>query len=94
MISTRRIVAVVGLAAGVTALAAPMAGAAGGGPLGTEKLSVTNTLDSLAVGDMPAEDRAQVPLPSQQLNRLNDLDQLQQVTDLVSPLFGAVPALG
>ncbi|MEU6292892.1 hypothetical protein ACF07W_18290 [Streptomyces sp. NPDC015140] len=94
MISTRRIVAVVGLAAGVTALAAPMASAAGGGPLGTEKLSVTNTLDSLAVGDMPAEDRAQVPLPSQQLNRLNDLDQLQQVTDLVSPLFGAVPALG
>ncbi|MEV5017835.1 hypothetical protein ACGF3J_22515 [Streptomyces sp. NPDC048171] len=94
MISTRRIVAVVGLAAGVTALAAPMASAAGGSPLGTEKLSVTNTLDSLAVGDMPAEDRAQVPLPSQQLNRLNDLDQLQQVTDLVSPLFGAVPALG
>ncbi|MFB7656895.1 MULTISPECIES: hypothetical protein [unclassified Streptomyces] len=93
MISTRRMVAVVGLAAGVTALAAPMASAAGG-PLGTDKLSVTNTLDSLAVNDMPAEDRAQVPLPSQQLNRLNDLDQLQQVTDLVSPLFGAVPALG
>ncbi|WP_399893812.1 hypothetical protein ACGH7X_36140 [Streptomyces sp. BBFR51] len=94
MISTRRIVAVVGLAAGVTGLAAPMASASGGGPLGTEKLSVTNTLDSLAVSDMPAEDRAQLPLPSQQLNRLNDLDQLQQVTGLVSPLFGAVPALG
>ncbi|KOU09634.1 MULTISPECIES: hypothetical protein [Streptomyces] len=93
MITTRRIVAVVGLAAGVTGLAAPMASAAGG-PLGAEKLSVTNTLDSLAVGDMPAEDRARMPLPSQQLNRLHDLEQLQQVTGLVSPLFGAVPALG
>ncbi|WP_031049819.1 hypothetical protein [Streptomyces sp. NRRL F-5650] len=93
MISTRRIVAVVGLAAGVTGLAAPMASAAGGPPA-AEKLSVTDTLDSLAVGDMPAEDRARMPLPSQQLNRLHDLEQLQQVTGLVSPLFGAVPALG
>ncbi|MFC8311799.1 hypothetical protein ACFUMJ_29600 [Streptomyces olivaceus] len=94
MISTRRIVAAVGLAAGVTALAAPMASAAGASPLGAENLSVTDTLDSLAVGDMPAEDRAQMPLPSQQLNRLQDLNQLQQVTGLVSPVFGAVPALG
>ncbi|MGV9279469.1 hypothetical protein [Streptomyces sp. NPDC003730] len=94
MISTRRIVAVVGLAAGVTGLAVPMASAAGGGPLGTEKLSVTNTLDSLAVGDMPADDRARMPLPSQQLHRLSDLQQLHQVTDLAAPLFGAVPALG
>ncbi|MFB6549525.1 MULTISPECIES: hypothetical protein [unclassified Streptomyces] len=94
MISTRRIVAAVGLAAGVTGLAAPMASAAEGGALGMDKLSVTQTLDSLAVGDMPAEDRAQMPRPSQQLNRLNDLEQLQQVTGLVSPLFGAVPALG
>ncbi|MEU1050818.1 hypothetical protein ABZ400_37605 [Streptomyces sp. NPDC005897] len=94
MISTRRIVAVVGLAAGVTGLAAPMASAADRGALGTEKLSVTSTLDSLAVNDMPAEDRARMPLPSQQLNRLQDLQQLQQVTGLVSPLFGVVPALG
>ncbi|MFG2679817.1 hypothetical protein [Streptomyces sp. NPDC048392] len=94
MISTRRIVAVVGLAAGVTGLAAPMASAADGSALGSQKLSVTNTLDSLAASDMPAEDRARMPLPSQQLNRLNDLEQLQQVTGLVSPLFGAVPALG
>ncbi|MBQ0963804.1 hypothetical protein KBY91_28080 [Streptomyces sp. RK23] len=94
MISTRRIVAAVGLAAGVTGLAAPMASAAETGALGTEKLSVMNTLDSLAVGDMPAEDRGRMPLPSQQLNRLHDLEQLQQVTGLVSPVFGAVPALG
>ncbi|GAA5207050.1 hypothetical protein [Streptomyces thinghirensis] len=94
MISTRRIVAAVGLAAGVTGLAAPTASAAETGALGMERLSVTQTLDSLAVSDMPAEDRAQMPRPSQQLNRLQDLQQLQQVTGLVSPLFGAVPALG
>ncbi|MGW8063804.1 hypothetical protein ACVV2G_16380 [Streptomyces ziwulingensis] len=94
MISTRRIAAVVGLAAGVTGLAAPMAGAADGGAPGTGKLSVTKTLDSLAVSDMPAEDRARLPRPSQQLNRLDDLNQLRQFTGLVSPVFGAVPALG
>ncbi len=94
MISTRRIVAVVGLAAGVTGLAAPMACAAEAGALGAQKLSVTDTVDSLAVGDLPADARAQLPRPSQQLNRLGDLNQLQQVTGLVSPLFGAVPALG
>lgn len=94
MISTRRIVAAVGLAAGATGLAAPTASAAETGALGMERLSVTQTLDSLAVSDMPAEDRAQMPRPSQQLNRLQDLQQLQQVTGLVSPLFGAVPALG
>jgi hypothetical protein len=94
MISTRRIVAAVGLAAGVTGLAAPMASAADAGAPGSGKLSVMETLDSLAVGDMPAEDRAQLPRPSQQLNRLNDLNQLHQVTGLVSPVFGAVPALG
>ncbi|WP_395574821.1 hypothetical protein [Streptomyces sp. BK79] len=94
MISTRRIVAAVGLAAGVTGLAAPTASAADAGAPGSDKLSVLRTLDSLAVDDMPAEDRAQLPRPSQQLSRLNDLNQLQQVTGLVSPLFGAVPALG
>ncbi len=55
---------------------------------------MTQTLDELAVGDMPAEDRAQMPTPSQQLSRLSDLNQLQQVTGLVSPVFGAVPAIG
>ncbi|ANB10071.1 hypothetical protein SAM40697_6118 [Streptomyces ambofaciens] len=94
MISTRRIVAAVGLAAGVTGLAAPMASAADGGAPAADKLSVLKTLDTLAVGDMPAEDRAQLPRPSQQLHRLQDLQQLQQVTGLVSPVFGVVPALG
>ncbi|AQS66060.1 hypothetical protein [Streptomyces pactum] len=94
MISTRRIVVAVALAAGVTGLAAPMASAAEGGALGMDKLSATRTLDSLAVGDVPAEDPALMPSPSQRLNRPHDLNQLQQVTGLVSPLFGAVPALG
>ncbi|MET9256290.1 hypothetical protein [Streptomyces sp. NPDC003717] len=94
MISTRRIVAAVGLAAGVTALAAPLANAADVSAPESGKLSPMRTLDSLALGDLPAEQVRELPRPSQQLNRLNDLNQLRQVTGLVSPLFGAVPALG
>ncbi|PWI14696.1 hypothetical protein DI272_11390 [Streptomyces sp. Act143] len=94
MISTRRIVAVVGLAAGVTGLAAPMASAA---PLDdTAKLSPMATLDSLSVSDIPAERQAEIPRPSEQLaqmNRLNDLNQLSQVTDLVAPVTGLLPAV-
>ncbi|PZT71215.1 hypothetical protein DN402_03400 [Streptomyces sp. SW4] len=90
MISTRRIVAAVGLAAGLTGLAAPVAGAADAEAGG---LSPMRTLDSLAAADIPAEHRDEVLRPSAQLNRLNDVNQLHQVTGLVSPLFGLVPAV-
>lgn len=92
MISTRRIVAAVGLAAGVTGLAAPMAQAADAGA--KSPLSPMAALDSLTVSDIPAEHKDEIPRPSSQLaglNRLNDLDQLNQVVGLVSPLFGFVP---
>ncbi|MCW5249731.1 hypothetical protein [Streptomyces sp. SHP 1-2] len=91
MISTRRIAVAVGLAAGVTGLVAPTANAAGGAAGGG--LSPMRALDSLAMGDLPAEGRAQLPRPSAQLNRLNDVNQLRQVTGLVSPVFGVVPAV-
>ncbi|WP_329342561.1 hypothetical protein OG866_40435 [Streptomyces sp. NBC_00663] len=95
MISTRRIVAVVGLAAGVTGLAAPMASAA---PADADaaQLSPIATLDSLALSDIPAERKAEIPRPSQQLdqlNRLNDLNQLTQVTDLAAPVTGLLPGI-
>ncbi|MFB8774843.1 hypothetical protein [Streptomyces broussonetiae] len=96
MISTRRIVAAVGLAAGVAGLAAPMAGAAEAGAKGTGKLSPLAVVDSLQVKDMPTRYRDALPLPSQQvnqLNRLKELNQLGQVTGLVSPVFGLVPAV-
>lgn len=57
-------------------------------------LSPMTTLDSLAVSDIPAEHKAEIPRPSSQvagLNRLNDLDQLNQVVGLVSPVFGLLP---
>ncbi|MFF4362800.1 hypothetical protein [Streptomyces sp. NPDC001604] len=84
MISTRRIVAAVGLAAGITALAAPLA-CASDATIQNKDASELNpiaTLDSLAQSGIPAERRAEVPRPSQQLrnlNRLNNLEQLDRV---------------
>ncbi|MER5532670.1 hypothetical protein [Streptomyces mirabilis] len=94
MISTRRMVAAVGLAVGVTGLAAPMASAAEAPDAG--KLNPITQLDALAVSDIPAEHRADIPRISEQLgglNRLNDLNQLHQVTDLVAPVTGLLPGL-
>ncbi|MFD9461122.1 hypothetical protein, partial [Streptomyces sp. NPDC060027] len=91
MISTRRIVAAVGLAVGVTGLAAPMAAAAGSAVQDTGKLNPISTLDSLAMSEIPAVHQAELPRPSAQLaglNRLNDLNQLHQVTDLAAPATG------
>ncbi|MEU2541368.1 hypothetical protein [Streptomyces iakyrus] len=76
MISTRRVVAAVGLAAGVTGLAAPMANAADAeakSPLGPMA-----TLDSLTVSDIPAEHKDEIPWPS------------SQPAGVVSPVFGFV----
>lgn len=56
-------------------------------------LSPMATLDSLTVSDIPAAHKDEIPRPSSRLaglNRLNDLDQLNQVVGLVSPLFGFV----
>ncbi|MEV6015439.1 hypothetical protein ACFYXJ_02965 [Streptomyces sp. NPDC002667] len=96
MISTRRIVAAVGLAVGVTGLAAPMATAAGSGAHDAGQLNPITTLDSLATSDLPAAAQAQLPRPSAQLaglNRLNDLNQLHQVTDLAAPVTGLLPGI-
>ncbi|MFC9635397.1 hypothetical protein ACFTY8_40690 [Streptomyces mirabilis] len=94
MISTRRMVAAVGLAVGVTGLAAPMASAAEASDAG--KLNPISQLDALAVSDIPAEHQADIPRISEQLgglNRLNDLNQLHQVTDLVAPVTGLLPGI-
>ncbi|MET8445941.1 hypothetical protein [Streptomyces sp. NPDC005209] len=100
MISTRRIVAAVGLAAGVTGLAAPLASAAPAAASDTGKISPMAVLDSLAASEIPAEHRDELPSVSQQLsglNRVNDLNrlnELHQVTDLVAPVTGLLPAVG
>ncbi|MFI0960238.1 hypothetical protein ACH4S8_02290 [Streptomyces sp. NPDC021080] len=97
MISTRRIVAAVGLAVGVTGLVAPMASAAGSEAQDAGKLNPVTVLDSLATGDIPAAHQGELPPPSDQLeglNRLNDLNQLHQVTDLAAPVAGLMPGIG
>lgn len=99
MISTRRIVAAVGLAAGVTGLAAPLASAAPAGLPDTGQLSPMSALDSVAATGLPAEQQAQLPKVSEQLgslnrlNELNQLNQLTQVTDLAAPVTGLLPAV-
>ncbi|MFJ1967834.1 hypothetical protein ACIO93_04100 [Streptomyces sp. NPDC087903] len=93
MISTRRIVAAVGLAVGVTGLAAPLANAAAAAPA-TGQLNPIATLDSLAASGIPAEHQAVKPRVSQQPAQLNDVDDLRefghldQLTDLVAPVSG------
>ncbi|MDH6213909.1 hypothetical protein [Streptomyces pseudovenezuelae] len=96
MISTRRIVAAVGLAVGITGLAAPMAGAAEAAAPDAGKINPIATLDSLTVSDIPEQHKSAIPRPSgqlQQLNKLNDLNQLHQVTDLAAPVTGLLEGM-
>ncbi|MFD9323693.1 hypothetical protein ACIRPU_40035 [Streptomyces sp. NPDC102259] len=98
MISTRRIAALAALAAGVTGLAAPMASAADAPATG--QLNPMTVLDSLATSQIPAEHRADLPPVSRQLGELNKvselekLNELHQITDLVAPVTGLLPAIG
>ncbi|MGW3495383.1 hypothetical protein [Streptomyces sp. NPDC001020] len=82
MISTRRIVAAVGLAVGVTGLAAPLAAAA---PAGAHDAGNPVTLlDSLARTGIPAEHQNEIPRPS---------DQLNHAAGLVAPVTGRIPVV-
>ncbi|MDR3081833.1 MAG: hypothetical protein LBV60_13070 [Streptomyces sp.] len=82
MISTRRIVAAVGLAMSVTGLAAPLATAA---PAGAHDVGNPVTLlDSLSRTGIPAEHQNKMPRPSAQLNH---------AADLVAPVTGRIPVV-
>ncbi|MFD8717300.1 MULTISPECIES: hypothetical protein [Streptomyces] len=96
MISTRRIVAAVGLAVGVTGLAAPLANAAGASPQHTGKLTALGVLDSLSRSDIPAQYKDEIPKVSEQVQGLNGvhrLSELHQITDLAAPVMGLVPGI-
>ncbi|MFE5142812.1 hypothetical protein ACFRDV_35035 [Streptomyces fagopyri] len=96
MISTRRMVAAVGLAVGVTGLAAPMASAAAPEAPDAGRLNPITQLDSLATSGLPAEHREDIPRISNQLaglNHLNDLGQLHQLTDMAAPVTGLLPGI-
>ncbi len=95
MISTRRIVAAVGLAVGVTGLAAPLASAATTETSDAGKVNPVTLLDSVAHSGLPAEHRDEIPPLSRQLSGLNhvhDLNQLHQATDLAAPVTGLAQA--
>ncbi|MFJ9561182.1 hypothetical protein ACIRQQ_14245 [Streptomyces fuscichromogenes] len=96
MISTRRIVAAVGLAVGVTGLAAPLATAADASAQHPGKLTALGMLDSLARSDIPAQYKHEIPKVSEQVQGLNGvqkLGELHQVTDLAAPVTGLLPAI-
>ena len=60
------------------------------------KVSPVALLDSLAVSEIPAEHRSEVPKVANQLqglNHLNDLQQLHQVTDMAAPVTGLLPSI-
>jgi len=89
-------VAAVGLAVGVAGFAAPMANAAVSEAPDAGKLNPIAQLDDLAISDIPAEHQAEIPRVSSQLaglNRLNDLNQLHQVTDLAAPVTGLLSGI-
>lgn len=73
MISTRRIVAAVALAAGASALAAPAANAATAPTAPISPISPIGTIDGLAKTGIPEERRAEVPTVAGQLGQLTDL---------------------
>ncbi|MDO0909552.1 hypothetical protein QQM39_01345 [Streptomyces sp. DT2A-34] len=84
MISTRRIVAAVGLAAGITGLTVPMANAADvNAPKAAApkagSLNPVATLDSLATTGIPEEHKHRVPRVTQHLGHLNHLNGLKQL---------------
>lgn len=94
MIQAKSVLAVVALAAGVAALAAPTASAADSS--GRHLVSVPDELDNLGAMATPPDHRAGVPTVSGQLKGLRELHklgELQQVTDLVPPVAGLLPAV-
>ncbi|MGW0903836.1 hypothetical protein [Streptomyces sp. NPDC002853] len=79
--------AVLALAAGASALAAPAASA--------EAINPTGVINSLATSQIPDEQRAEMPTVTEQLSGLNnlyELQQLHQVTDLAAPVTGLLYA--
>ncbi|EGX54966.1 hypothetical protein SZN_35267 [Streptomyces zinciresistens K42] len=99
MKSTRRIAAAVGLAAGLTGLAAPLAAAAPAPEPGAATTNPLTALDSLATTGVPADRQAAMPRPSDQLARLDQLKEMarqqqpRQVKAVDTPVTRMLPAL-
>ena len=81
MISTRRIVATVGLAVGVTGLAAPLANAADAGVPHTGHVNPMAKPAPHTVGDIPAPRKARTPRVAVQTRALDQLGELNQLPE-------------
>lgn len=97
--STRRISSILAVAAAFSCLGASAAATASAaeasGPLGP-KINPISELDALATTGIPEESRGQFPGIAGQLNgldRLHELGQLHQLTDLAAPVTGLLPAI-
>ncbi|MER5495298.1 hypothetical protein ACWD6I_07005 [Streptomyces sp. NPDC002454] len=97
MTATRRILAAVALASGVTGLTATAASAAPLPPQALEVPSVIGQLDALSAQSVGPEHQARMPTVTGQVGTvqqgLSQLGQLRQVTDLVAPVTGLLPAV-
>ncbi|MGW1893239.1 hypothetical protein ACWCP6_23790 [Streptomyces sp. NPDC002004] len=97
MTHKQRILAAMALAAGATGLVAPAAQAATAEQHGVQAPSVLHELDELSASSVPAEHRQELPTVSGQLAGLGQaqqqLGQLHQVTDLIAPVTGLLPAV-
>ncbi|GGX88150.1 hypothetical protein GCM10010358_47770 [Streptomyces minutiscleroticus] len=94
MISTRRIAAAVGLAAGLTVLAVPTASAAVPAIGGMGPIDADDTLNAVTRAGLPAEQQSAVPTVTDQLTglqQLNNLNQLEQLVAPVAPVFNLLP---
>ncbi|MFE1907040.1 hypothetical protein [Streptomyces gardneri] len=96
MTSTRRISSVLAVAAAFSCLGASAAQAVSvATPLGPP-VNPVSELDAVATTGIPEESRAQFPGIESQLGglgRLNELQQIHQLTDLAAPVTGVLPEI-
>lgn len=96
VIPTRRISSVLAVAAAFSCLGgAATTAVAATGPLGPPINPVTE-LDSLTTTGIPEESRDRFPGIAEQLgglNRVHDLNQIHQLTDLAAPATGLLPEI-
>ncbi|QES10886.1 hypothetical protein DEJ44_30635 [Streptomyces venezuelae] len=93
--NTRRISALLAVAAAFSCVGATAAQAATTSPLGPPINPVTE-LDALVTTGIPEESKAQFPGIADQLgglDRLHEVNQLHQLTDQAAPVAGLLPVV-
>ncbi|ORT55586.1 hypothetical protein [Streptomyces sp. CB03238] len=86
MTKTQRVLTVLAIAAGASALAAPTAGAAIVPAPGPQGPSLLNRVDNLASIAVAPEHRSQVPTVTEQFDGLDGLQRLGEVRQLIEPV--------